>query len=134
MTYQLSNYQLKQITKKLPPDIQAFKDKYPLSVYNVAEAWGLKPWPHGYIPEYIGIYYGDAPRGEDISFLDGKLRIFEVREPEEINVTKVSIDDEWAYIQIGKRVLLDRLGEVILPELLQEPQKILEILLAQCPS
>ena len=133
MTYQLSEYELQQITK-LPPDIQALKDKYPLTVYNVAEAWGLKPLPHGYVPEYIGIYYGDDPRGEDVCFINGKLEDFEMREPEEVNVTKVSIDDEWAYIQVGKRVLLDRLGEAILPELFQEPQKILEILLAQSPS
>ena len=134
MTYKLSKNELQQITKRLPPDIQAFKDEYPMSVYNVSEAWGLEPLPHGYVPEDVTVYYDDSPRGGDIIFLDGELDVFKLREPEKKNVTKISVDDEWAYIQVGNTVLLDRLGEAILPDLLLEPQKLLSFVLAQSKS
>ena len=46
------------------------------------------------------------------------------------NKFKSIIDDEWAYIQVGGKVLLDRLGEVILPDILLEQKALLEFSLA----
>ena len=126
----LTKQELEQIRKRLPPRIQALKDKYPQAVYNVSEAWGLKPYPHGYIPESIDIYYADDPTGADISFFEGKLISFDLEPSKDKDVIKMSVDDEWAYIQVGGRVLLNRLGEVILPEMLLEQKTLLEFSLA----
>ena len=130
MSEKLTDYELQQIRKKLPPKIQALKDKYPQTVYNVSEAWGLKPLPHGYIAEQISIFYGDNPAGADISFFEGELIVFELNLPKDKNVIKMSIDADWAYIQVGKEVLLDRLGGVILPDILLEQGRLLEFTLA----
>ncbi len=126
----LTERELAQIRRRLPRDIQALKDKYPQSVYNVSEAWGASPFPHGYIPESISIYYSDDPSGTDIAFQNGKLRNFDLEPSKDKDVIKVSIDDEWAYIQVGGKVLLDRLGEVILPDILLEQKALLEFSLA----
>ena len=126
----LGERELAQIRKRLPKDIQALKDKYPQCVYNTSEAWGAKPFPHGYIPESIEIYYSDNPTGTDVAFLDGKLRNFDLEPSKDKDVIKVSIDDEWAYIQAGGKVLLDRLGEVILPDILLDQKVLLEFSLA----
>ncbi len=128
--FRLNKRELEQIRRRLPEDIQAYKDKYPQSVYNVSEAWGASPFPHGHIPESIEIYYGDDPDTTDIAFLDGKLRKFKTTMPKDKDVIKVSIDDEWAYIQVGGKVLLDRLGEVILPDILLDEKVLLEFSLA----
>ncbi len=126
----LTERELEQIRRRLPTDIQAYKDKYPQAVYNVSEAWGASPFPHGYIPDEISIYYGDSPNGSDLTFRDGKIVVFKTNMPEDKDVIKVSIDDEWAYIQVGGKVLLDRLGEVILPDILLEQKILLEFSLA----
>ena len=126
----LTEQELAQIRKRLPLELQALKDKYPQCVYNVSEAWGASPFPHGYIPESIEIYYSDDPSGTDIAFQDGKLRNFDLEPSKDKDVIKVSIDDEWAYIQAGGKVLLDRLGEVILPDILLDQKALLEFTLA----
>ena len=126
----LTERELEQIRRRLPRDIQAYKDKYPQAVYNVSEAWGASPFPHGYIPDEISIYYADSPNGSDIKFRDGKIVVFKTNMPKDKDVIKVSIDDEWAYIQVGGKVLLERLGEVILPDILLEQKTLLEFSLA----
>lgn len=126
----LTERELEQIRRRLPKEIQAYKDKYPQCVYNVSEAWGASPFPHGHIPECIDIYYGDDPSGSDISFIEGKLTVFKLNIPKDKDVIKVSIDDEWAYIQAGGKVLLDRLGEVILPDMLLDQKALLEFTLS----
>lgn len=126
----LSERDLAQIRERLPKDLQAYKDKYPQCVYNVSEAWGASPFPHGYVPESVDIYYADDPTGADISFLEGKLIAFKLHTPKDKDVIKLSIDDEWAYIQAGGKVLLDRLGEVILPDVLLEQKALLQFTLA----
>ena len=128
--FRLNKRELEQIRRRLPEDIQAYKDKYPQSVYNVSEAWGASPFPHGHIPECIDIYYADDPAGSDISFIEGKLTVFKLDKAKDKDVIKVSIDDEWAYIQVGGKVLLDRLGEVILPDILLDQKALLQFTLA----
>ncbi len=126
----LTERELAQIRKRLPRDIQAYKDKYPQAVYNTSEAWGASPFPHGYVPEEISIYYSDNATRSDITFREGKIVVLKITTPKDKDVIKVSIDDEWAYIQVGRKVLLDRLGEVILPDILLEQKILLEFSLA----
>ncbi len=126
----LTEQELAQIRKRLPLELQALKDKYPQCVYNTSEAWGASPFPHGYIPEEISIYYSDDTNGSDITYRDGKIAVFKLNKPKDKDVIKVSIDDEWAYIQAGGKVLLDRLGEVILPDILLDQKALLEFTLA----
>lgn len=125
--------QEKRIIKRvLPKQIQRFVSEYPQAVYNVAEAWKLKPYSYGHIPEEIAIYYADDPTGigADIIFDNGKLVVFRVEPPKDKDVIKVSIDDEWAYIQVGSHVLLDRLGDIILPDMMLEQSKLLDFSLS----
>ena len=128
----LTERELAQIRRRLPRDIQALKDKYPQAVYNTSEAWGAKPFPHGYVPESISIFYTDDPsgRGPDISFYEGNLISFNLEPSKDNDVIKVSIDAEWAYIQVGRKVLLNRLGGVILPDILLEQKTLLEFSLS----
>lgn len=128
----LTEQELQRIKKVLPKQIQKFAKDYPQAVYNVAEAWKLKPYPHGHIPEEIAIYYADDPTGvgADIIFDNGKLVVFRVEPPKDKDVIKVSIDDEWAYIQVGSHVLLDRLGDIILPDMMLEQRRLLDFSLS----
>ncbi len=130
MVLRLTKYKLEQIRKKLPPSIQFLKDEYPQTTYNISEAWDLEPLPDGYVPDYIGVFYGDDARGSHICLSFGELLPLKLTPPPDKDVVKVSIDDEWAYIQIKDKVLLDRLGGVVLPDLFLDTQKLLDLSLA----
>lgn len=128
MAKKLSERKLKQIAK-LPKEIQAWKDKYPNAVYNVSEAWDVPPLPEGHIPEDIAIYYADETMGSDILIYQGVLHNFELDPPKDKKVIKMAVDDDWAYIQVERTVLLDRLGGVVLPDILTRQDKLLEFTL-----
>jgi hypothetical protein len=124
MAYEFSECDLQRITK-LPAWIQELKDKYPISVVNTADTWEQQPLPEDYIPKEVEIFYGDDVEDSDLFIRDGKLYSFSLREPVDANVIQVLIDGNWAYIQVEGRIVLDRLGGVILPELVVNPEAIL---------
>jgi len=128
MNYKFSEGDLKRITK-LPAWIQALKDKYPVSVVNTADTWEEQPLLEDYIPKEVEIFYGDDVDDSDLFIRDGKLYSFSLREPVNANVIQVLIDGNWAYIQVEGRIFLDRLGGVILPEVVVNPEAILHSVL-----
>ncbi|WP_250126338.1 hypothetical protein [Chroococcidiopsis sp. CCMEE 29] len=124
MAYEFSESDLQRIIK-LPAWIQTLKDKYPVSVVNTADTWEEQPLPEDYIPKEVEIFYGDDVDDSDLFIRDGKLYFFSLREPVDANVIQVLIDGNWAYIQVECRVILDRLGGVILPDVVVNPEAIL---------
>lgn len=116
---ELSPYELELIKKKLPPDQATLKAKYPCAVFNAADSNGLPPLP-AYTPAFLDMYFGDEDNPEslpNISFKDGQLDFLHLTEDCANNpVIQIEIDGAWAYIEVEKQILLDRLGEVELPK------------------
>jgi hypothetical protein len=119
--YKLSPVQLELIAQ-LPEEVAAMAATYPVDIYNAAEYWNEPDFPAGYQPVLIEIYYDDEVDGPDIFFLNGELLTFRLREPG-IKPTSIAveIDDQWAYIQLEGQIILDRIGGVILPDILINP-------------
>jgi hypothetical protein len=133
MTYEFCEYDLKLIAK-LPPSIQALKEKYPVSIVNAAEYWDEPPLPEGYIPGDVEVFYGDDVNDSDLLILNGNLDSFTLEEPEgEPPVMSVLIDGSWAYIQIEGQIILNRLGGVALPDVLVDPAALLQSVLKSNP-
>ncbi len=129
---QLTFAELGKITAKFPQEIVNICDKYSIAVLNALEFLETPPLPNGYIPSVIEIYYADT-FGPQVFILDGKLQ--EYVSIEEIqkdhNSISVLIDYDWAYIQIENRVILDRLGGVIMPEVLVNPEILIYSVLSE---
>lgn len=117
MAYKLNHAQIEEINSKLPPQFAALKDKYPLTIYNVAEFWDLPPYSKNYLPEYIDIYYRDENSMQaDIAIRNSKLVYVELEDTiTDPTLIYMTIEDDPAYVQIEGRVIFNRLGGVILP-------------------
>jgi hypothetical protein len=117
---QFSAYELEQLAK-LPPEIAALASYYPTDIMNAAEFWHEPPFPENYIPSLIEVYYGDTA-SSDIFILNGELRDYQIRNFDKSTPSiAVQIDDQWAYIQVEGKEILNRLGGVILPDVIVEP-------------
>ncbi len=128
MTEGFSQKELRQISQ-LPKDIAALANEHKIDVLNAAEFWGEPDFPDGYIPESIEIYYGDKNE-PSIFILHSKLYTYDISEID--NASKkisVLIDSQWAYIKVMNKILLNRLGGVILPQLMVDPSLLIESIL-----
>lgn len=118
---ELSAYEEQIITQKLPPHWVSLKSKYPSAVYNAASAQELPILEPGYRPRLINIFYGEEDNPHylpNISFQDGKLELlFLTEECADNPVIQIQIDGCWAYIEIEKQILLNRVENVSLPKL-----------------
>lgn len=126
---ELSPYEERIIAQNLSPHLAALKAKYPCAVFNAADTKKLPPLP-AYKPESLDIYYGDEDNPEDlpnISFRNGQLDYLHLTEDCANNpVIQIDIDGIWAYIEVEKQILLDRLGGVELPKIPDEiPDEVL---------
>jgi len=123
--HKLNSRQLEEIEKKLPPQFAALKDKYPTAVAAAAEYWDVPPYPVGYVPEVIEFSYSED---QDISFPHAIVRdgVLTHIEPTAIaavdNMVAFSIDDHPAYIRVEGRVILNRTDNVVLPEVMTNPE------------
>jgi len=135
MHYELSEAQLAEIQEKLPPQFAALKDQYPVSISNAAEDWDTPPYREGYVPYDIDIYYREYADGPDVSVVNGQLQfIYLDQYVEEPDVIAMEIDGHWAYIQLQGRVILNRIGGVILPKVLVDSEVLLRTIVANMPS
>ncbi|MCU0536465.1 MAG: hypothetical protein MUD14_21465 [Hydrococcus sp. Prado102] len=118
----LSLEELREIEQKLPPQFAALKDKYPVTIAAVARDWDKPAYPQGYRPQLIEIYYEDDCDSA-IFIWNGELVSLELEESvANPSFTVVDIDDETAYVQIEGRVILNRLGGAILPNVALDPE------------
>lgn len=117
---ELSSYEKQIIAQNLSPQLAELKAKYPCAVFNAADCQDLPPLP-AYKPASFDMYFGDEDNPEElpnISFKDGQLDYLHLTEDCVNNpVIQIEIDANWAYIEIEKKILLDRLGNVVLPRI-----------------
>ncbi len=117
MPYKLSLARIEYINNTLPPQFAALKDKYPQTISNLAEYWSLPPYPPGYIPEDIDIYY------EDDNFIDSAIAIENGHlksvlledSATDPSLIYMAIENDPAYVQIEGKVIFNRLGGAVLP-------------------
>lgn len=135
MTYQLPPDELEAIQANLPPQFAVLKNEYPMCIGAAATNWGNPPYPEGYIPEIIDVYYSEDALGPNMTIEKGKLTKIEFEEiaasPE---IVVVEIDYEIAYIQIRGRAILNRIGGAILPAVIASPELLLKASMKTLPS
>lgn len=128
MTYELSPAQIEEIDSKLPPQFAALKDKYPVAISNAAEYYDAPPFEEGYVPEIIEVYYGEEADSAGILAWNGSVSVdLNNYQPNSLVLMK-QIDGQWAYIQIGSIILLDRAIGVVLPPIADESKFMLNLM------
>lgn len=133
MAYKLAPIQLEEIAR-LPMWIQQYKDKYPVSISNIAMDYYVPILPFGYVPEDIDIYYEDDSGIADLSITRGKIEIFNINRPSNPNVIRIFIEGQCAYVEIEGKVLFNRLGAVKLPKVVMDPDTCAAIVLSDEPE
>lgn len=133
MAYKLSPIQLEEISR-IPLWIQQYKDKYPVSVSNIAMDYYLPILPFGYVPEDIDIHYEDDGGLADLSITRGKIEIFNIDRPSNPSVIRIFIESQCAYVEIEGKVLFNRLGAVTLPKVVLDPHTCAAIVLPDEPE
>ncbi|MGF1979784.1 MAG: hypothetical protein RMY30_029940 [Nostoc sp. CmiSLP01] len=125
----LSDYEM-QLLIKLPFDIALMVNNYRADIINAAEFWDEPPLAENYVPEFIEVYYGDA-ESPHIFIVNGELKDYSATNlPDSAKSISVLIDDQWAYIEIEGKVILNRLGGVVLPDVLVSPSTLINSVLA----
>lgn len=118
----LTTAQIQQINQILPLELAQLRDRYPNTIYELACAWHLPPFPVGYTPQIIELYYGNDEGNESPDFVIEAGSLTSIRVPTDetpCEIIQLEIDGHWAFIQIGSAIVLDRIsGRVILPEVL----------------
>jgi hypothetical protein len=90
--------------------------QYPNATLNAEDSINVPPFPNGYRPKEIEVYLGDSCSDSAYHYRDGKWFDISLKNITDESVVQILIDDQWAYIQAGNEVLLDRLGGAVLPE------------------
>jgi hypothetical protein len=128
--YPLSDDDWQRITAKFPPDIAVLAHNYPCEIYNALEALDNEPLPNNYIPQAIDVY-NDVDEEAIFQVWEGKLERYVPTERKNAAAIQVGIDGNWVYIEIEGRVILDKLGGVILPFVNVTESLVLELLSKQ---
>lgn len=114
----LSSDDLELIEQKLPPQFITLKDDYPVAILNIAMVWGNPPYPQGFVPHSVDIYYGEDAVEAGLSVVQGKIVTLSLpNDFAQANVIEMQIDGDTAYVQINGTVLLNRIGGTVLPEI-----------------
>ncbi len=90
--------------------------QYPNATLNAEDSINLPPFPNGYRPKEIEVYFGDSSDDSAYHYRNGKWFDISLKNITDESVVQILVDDSWAYIQAGNEVLLDRLGGAVLPE------------------
>lgn len=107
--------------QKMPPWMQDLAEKYPIEIANAVEVWSENEFPNNYVPTSIEVYYepSDEP---DIFIYEREVINYLVKESLQTSTSiMVDIDGRWAYVEIEGKVIVDKLGGVILPEVIVDP-------------
>lgn len=125
MNNSLTPNQIAFIDSTLPPLFAALKSKYPYTILNAADFWNEPPFPKSYIPHELEIYYGEGDTSDaadscpDLLIEDGVLQPMKLKHLVEVvppDVCQILADGQWAYIEVEGVVLLNRLEDLVLPQ------------------
>lgn len=117
MLYPLTDLQHRDIDHKLPPDIALLKDDHPVAIALVADYCDALPFPTGYQPNLIEIYFDELADGPGILYRQDRgltfdFDFYKANSP----VFMMDVDHQVAYVRLGSLVLLDRIKEIVLPD------------------
>lgn len=100
---------------------------YPNATLNAGEYINVPPFPTGYQAKEIEVYLGDVCDDSTYHYRNGKWFDINLENITDGSVVQILIDNEWAFIQAGNEVLLDRMGGVELPEIPSKEDFVLQI-------
>lgn len=89
--------------------------QYMNATRNADEYVDILPFPIGYQPQEIEVFFGDSPIDSAYHYKNGEWIALNLENIGDEPVLQILIDDQWTFIQAGSKVLLDRLGGVQLP-------------------
>lgn len=105
------------IISKLPPQSAQLRHKYPNAVWNAADCWNDAPLPANYKPNRIEIYYADQADRPHIHFENDQVQYINL--PPDVGqsqVIQVWIDGLCKYVEVEGQIILNKLGNVQLPQ------------------
>ena len=91
--------------------------QYPNATLNAEEYINTPPLPTGYQAKEIEVYLGDVCEDSTYHYRNGKWFDINLENTTDESVIQILIDNQWAFIQAGNEVLLDRMGGIELPEI-----------------
>lgn len=122
MARALTSSQQQFIEQTLPPEIAVLCDRYPNTIYEAASVWHYPELPVGYLPNLIEVYYSNEDGSDAPDLIIEQGHLTGVRLPTDdatCDVIQIEVDGQWAFIQIGSQIVLDRVsGRVVFPEVL----------------
>lgn len=121
MIYQLSEAQIREIDRKLPPALAALKEQHPVAISLVADYYDAPSFPAGYEPDLIEIYFDEAADGPGILYRrdKGLTFDFDFYQPN-ASAFLMDVDHQVAYVRLGSSTLLNRVEGIVLPDIPSE--------------
>ena len=117
------------IINRLPVELAQLRHKYPNAVWNAADCWNDASLPANYKPNRIEIYYADQADSPHIYFENDQVQYInlppdvnsspDVNLPADIGqsqVIQVWIDGKCRYVEVEGQIILNKLGNVQLPQ------------------
>ena len=101
--------------------------QYPNATLNAEDSINLTPFPNGYRPKEIEVYLGDSCSDSAYHYRNNKWFDINLENITDESVVQILIDNEWAFIQAGNKVLLDRIGGCELPEIPSKDEMVTHI-------
>lgn len=101
--------------------------QYPNATINAEEYINVPSFPTGHQPREIEVYLGDSSADSVYHYRDGDWFDIDLENIEDESVVQILIDDQWAFVQAGDKVLLNRMGGVELPKILSKEDFALRI-------
>lgn len=126
----LTDSEKEQIAHAFPALADAI-DLYPQALYSAYEGMSLPPLKAEYLPQTVELYLaaGDVESDPAIAIVGNTVTELALDLiPDNPVTTMLSIDGNWAFVQIAQSVVLDRLGDVVLPDALVSEDTILQTL------
>lgn len=87
------------------------------SINSAEEYRNVPPFPEGYEPKEIEVFFGNSPSDSTYHYRNCEWFDINLENSGEEPVTQILVDNQWAFIQVEDKVLLDRMGGIKLPEI-----------------
>ena len=105
------------IQSKLSLEFALLRHKYPNAVWNAADCWDDAPLPANYKPNRIEIYYADSADTPHIHFENDQVQYINLPpNAGQSQVIQVWIDGNCKYVEVEGQIILNKLGDVQLPQ------------------